>query len=321
MRIGSVTLRIVSGNRDGDDQPGPGPNTHRYATRQPLPGVMIEGVGPKGKPSRWSVDRVLTLVGRSPLCKLRLSALDDPLFACALMRTPRGLWLVDLGEGRRVAVNGAICRETRLEDGDLVRIGTRAFRIYYDGTTTPPNRQVPFASERSGIIGMYPPVSALGQGSAPALPVADLAPIETHPQTVFQPLIDCEGPIPDVASAPFMQALSMLVRLFGDLQRSHLDLVRDELEQIRQIGREMAAHKNATKTPKQGPRTTSRNPIHDDPRVAFNDFDENQFDSDTLESDRPDPKLVHDIVGDRLTAWESERQSRWRKVVDLLVKH
>ena len=35
---------------------------------------------------------------------------------------------------------------------------------------------------------------------------------------------------------------------------------------------------------------------------------------------RPHPEAVQEIVGERLEAWERERQSRWRKFLRLLTQ-
>ena len=58
-------------------------------------------------------------------------------------------------------------------------------------------------------------------------------------EAALRPLLEGEGPSPDVASSPFGQALILLIRLLGDMHRDHLKLVREELEQIRRINLEM----------------------------------------------------------------------------------
>ena len=185
-----------------------------------------------------------------------------------------------------------------------------AFRIFYDGTITPQHRQPVPSLERSGMRGLVTSASGAKNGSIAGLPHLEL-PVEA----VFQPLLDRESAIPDVGSASFMQALSMLIGLFGELQRSHLDLVRDELEQIRKIGREMVTLKEKAERPNSTTRPLAPLPGDDDSPGPFETYDDMD-----LAPERPDPKAVHDVVGERLAAWEQERHSRWRKVLDLLVK-
>ena len=55
-----------------------------------------------------------------------------------------------------------------------------------------------------------------------------------------------------MASSPFGQALVLLIRLLGDMHRDHLELVREELEQIRRIHVEMNATRAALGRPDPG---------------------------------------------------------------------
>ena len=71
-----------------------------------------------GKRARdcWNVNRLVTLVGRAPECKIRLSADDIAGYHCGLVLTPGGLWVVDLS-GRGVVVNGERMRVSPLRHG------------------------------------------------------------------------------------------------------------------------------------------------------------------------------------------------------------
>jgi hypothetical protein len=109
----------------------------------------------------------------------------------------------------------------------------------------------------------------------------------------------------------------MLIRLLGDAHRDHLGLVREELEEIRRLSRAMdglrarldradavgrlgapapGPEPSAPPGPWQGAENGEQPPV------------------------RPDPHLVHALLGERIAAWERERQSRWRKVLELLVR-
>lgn len=122
---------------------------------------------------------------------------------------------------------------------------------------------------------------------------------------LLRPLIEIDGPSGEGA-APFSEAMLMLIRLLGDVHRDHLEMVREELEQIRHLSREMAALKAkpipSTTAPKKEPIPGPTTPVAEPPPA------------------RPDPMDVHFLVGERLAAWETERESRWRKVIGLLVK-
>jgi hypothetical protein len=68
------------------------------------------------------VNRLVTLVGRAPECKIRLSADDIAAYHCGLVLTPAGLWVVDLS-GRGVVINGERMRVSPLLHGAELWIG------------------------------------------------------------------------------------------------------------------------------------------------------------------------------------------------------
>src|SRR3954466_16195975 len=58
---------------------------------------------------------------------------------------------------------------------------------------------------------------------------------ELVPEVILGQLRGGAGPAPEAASAPFHHALLMLVRLLGDMHRDHIEVVREEMEQIRRL--------------------------------------------------------------------------------------
>ncbi len=50
---------------------------------------------------RWQVNRLLTLIGRAPTCKIHLNADDISPYHCGIVSTRSGLWVVDLSGARR----------------------------------------------------------------------------------------------------------------------------------------------------------------------------------------------------------------------------
>ena len=71
---------------------------------------------------RWTVNRLVTLVGRAPECKIRLTADDIAAYHCGLVLTPAGLWVVDLS-GHGVVVNGERMRVSPLLHGAELWVG------------------------------------------------------------------------------------------------------------------------------------------------------------------------------------------------------
>jgi hypothetical protein len=258
---------------------------------------------------RLPLDRVLTLVGGSDRCHVRLPGPGISRFVCALLRTSVGVWAVDLLSSQGVAVNGALCRQVRLEDGDVLRIGALPVRLTYGEPTAPPRADIPthLAGPNSGP---GPDWSSVG----PLPPALIDRPGALLLEAALQPLLEGGGSGPDVASSPFGQALILLIRLLGDMHRDHLKLVREELEQIRRINLEM--------------KTTRAELVRLDPGTSTKAATVGGTAANGDPEPEPgaphpclvDPEAVHSLVGERLVAWEQERRSRWQSVIELLVK-
>ncbi|MGH7226180.1 MAG: FHA domain-containing protein, partial [Gemmataceae bacterium] len=88
-----------------------------------LPRVGLDFREGTAKQPLWMVDRVLTLVGSSVLCKVRLHSPTVSRTHCALLHTPTGMWVIDLLGREGIRVNDTAVRWARLEDGDELRIG------------------------------------------------------------------------------------------------------------------------------------------------------------------------------------------------------
>ena len=124
VRIGQFQIRLCS-----PVSPQPVPFAPRYSPLQSDPGIVHRGPSftlefRNGKRARdcWTVNRLITLVGRASECKIRLSADDIAAYHCGLVLTPKSLWVVDLS-GRGVVVNGERMRVSQLQPGADLWIG------------------------------------------------------------------------------------------------------------------------------------------------------------------------------------------------------
>ncbi|WP_157605206.1 FHA domain-containing protein [Schlesneria paludicola] len=97
----------------------------RLAADYPYIGLQFEGV--KESENLWPVNRTLTLIGRSPLCKLRLNHKSVAAVQAGLMRTAEGCWLFDLAKDRKTGVNGYAIDLYPVDVGDVLQLG--AFQI------------------------------------------------------------------------------------------------------------------------------------------------------------------------------------------------
>jgi hypothetical protein len=85
-----------------------------------------------------SCTSLVTLVGSSPACGVRLQGDGVAEVHCCLLRARRAGWLIHLGGNRRTIVNRKSIRWSRLGDGDLVEVGGFVFRVQAPATPALP---------------------------------------------------------------------------------------------------------------------------------------------------------------------------------------
>ncbi len=144
------------------------------------PSVSLEFRNGKRAKDRWSVNRLITLVGRAPECKIHLTADDIAGYHCGLVLTPDGLWVVDLS-GRGVVVNGERMRVSPLPHGAELWVGRFLIGVQYPGAgqtpalgrigvLTPPTPLSGLDIESLDSTATGPALSAVVQGSSGRLP-------------------------------------------------------------------------------------------------------------------------------------------------------
>jgi anti-anti-sigma factor len=98
----------------------------------PLPRVDLEFHYESAEQPVWSVNRVLTLLGRSPLCKLRF---DSPAVSgvhCGLLLTRQGLWAIDLLGRGGTKVDGENVRAVSLQSGNAISVAAYQIGVFYE---------------------------------------------------------------------------------------------------------------------------------------------------------------------------------------------
>src|SRR5262249_436633 len=145
VQIGPYTLELAT---DARVREGPGdwvaedwdPLQDRANDPQFLPQITLE-IGNEVV-SRLHMNRMLVLVGSSPACRIRLRDARVSRYHCSLVRTPQGVWLIDLLHG--TYLNGQPLRSALVKDGDRLQVGPYVLRVRYpDGQTEiPPSRLV-----------------------------------------------------------------------------------------------------------------------------------------------------------------------------------
>ncbi|WP_165223186.1 FHA domain-containing protein [Aquisphaera insulae] len=276
IRIGPFEIRRLqgaSGGGDGGGVPGPrvSPLLSRTHAERPLSEVSLEFLNGPSRAAVWPMNRVMSLVGSASGCKFRLADPSVSSFHCSLVRTPLGLWAVDLLAPDGIAVNDARVRFAAIADGDVLRIGRYRIRLRVrsagrrpvgDGDGRGPARlglglgsevrpraglrleaQVPARSEppRDRLPAPIPDVQPSSIAWVSAAPL-DLGRGDID-QSVLMPLVNQFGAMQQQMLDQFQQAVSMLVQMFGNLHRDQMKTIREELDQLKDLTAEVQAIK------------------------------------------------------------------------------
>lgn len=254
------------------------------AELDPLPTVTLEFLNAAaesagaGRPT-WQLDRVLTYAGQSRLCKVRLNCPSVSHIHCSMLRTPTGVWVIDLVGRGGIAVNGAAIRWARLRDGDRLRIGRFELLIREDqrrslaqsraGSAEPFPAMLHLASDTHSAVSdrrAVPPgpmptpaefhsplatvgnsgtISKLGwpgaiQPTPPALVANDLT-VDGANQSLVLTVVQQFSVMQQQMFEQFQQTTMMMLQMFGTLQREQFDLIRQELNGLRDLNQEIHA--------------------------------------------------------------------------------
>ncbi|WP_193378503.1 FHA domain-containing protein, partial [Singulisphaera acidiphila] len=244
LQIGPAVFRVQGEGEGGE--PRLHPLSTLYARTLPTTALEIDGV--VGQTYGWRMSRALALIGRSTACQVRLMNPSISNFHAALVRTPSGVWIVDLLSREGLEVDGAYVRAARLEEGSACRLGTFTLR-FCRGTLapTPPRR-----SEVSRLLSA--PASSAPQAANSAERSVLLA-APTTAETLFSlaatrssnpaggesTLRPTWNPLEPALDAPQQSIMMLLAQMLGTMHRDHMDLVKDELVEIRRLAEEMHA--------------------------------------------------------------------------------
>jgi pSer/pThr/pTyr-binding forkhead associated (FHA) protein len=297
--------------------------------------------------THWRVERVLALVGRSSACNLQLANPNVPRFFCSLLRTPTSAWVVDL-EGAGIVINGSRVQYAKVDNGDELEIGS--YKIRFQCGKLPALRVVrdPESSVRGGMAALPHNGNGLGRFTDRQLatrpsPVAGASP---GPPSLSAPmsisaagsgsaeslLFDLRHHLaqgPPQVSDQLSQSMMMMAQAFGVLFQEQMHLIREELDQIRQLTRELETLRTRLQSPElvrvdapelappsdkaagvnkprlaqvgeTGPSAAAKDPAKIDPKELQSQEELNN---------------LHDMLCQRIAAFQEERDSRWQKIL------
>lgn len=227
------------------------------------------------------VHRVLSLIGSASGCKFRLTDSSVSRFHGSLLQTSAGLWIVDLLGQKGITINDVPVRSSRLVDGDIVRIGRYQIRIRYRSCAQKPGpaffdlsraaflpkqlrqNRTPVDVELTNWESTRSPIysDAADGRELPALPTqamsisskVDLVPSDSllsaklaHSdltEAMLVPLVNQFGLMQQQMFDQFQQAMTMMVQMFGTMHRDQMEVIRAELDQLRELTEEFHALK------------------------------------------------------------------------------
>jgi pSer/pThr/pTyr-binding forkhead associated (FHA) protein len=331
---------------------------------EPLPSLSLSFRNTAQRP--WcQLRRVVTLVGSAPPCKVRLRSSLISRVDCALVRTPSGVWLVDLLGRGEVRLNGVRVRLARLEDRDRLELGEFQIRIHCEpgaGGAPPISSQagpsslpalcgnqigLPRGAASNPAAPLVPAPRASGERRAEAaLPVGlHLQDVDSRASPVLA-LVNQFGTFQQQMFEQFHQALLAMSQMFGALHQDQTQLLREELERLRDVTEELrllkagmatapaappdrpapgaaTARSNGCAPPSSGtsraPGSPALTPVPDVGSAGKTTPIPAGSSAPPEKSVHPDQaEDVHALLCQRLAALQEERQSRWQRVLGLL---
>jgi pSer/pThr/pTyr-binding forkhead associated (FHA) protein len=304
-----------------------------------VPRVLVEISDEAGGKNRWRMTRLLGIVGRWTGAKVRLRDRSVSRFHCALVRTPGGVWVVDLLSRGGTHHNGRPIRWEAIRDGDRLRVGRFVLQFWYEGMAPPMHGE---GVAPAPLEGLFPP--GMPPVALPMIPGGSLP--EGAEASLLLPVMDQFKVMHQNMFEQFQQTLLLLVRLFTTMHQDQVGLVRRELEAYQQATRELRSLQEellrhgppAVSTAQDLPRTGElpatgtappgskgggeatgakaggASPGREDPARARGEApqeDEPKPDEQTAE--------VHAWLSKRIADLQQERQGRWQRILDFVM--
>ena len=218
--------------------------------------------------STWTIGSRLSLIGRSAECQLVLTDNSISTYHASLVRTPLGIWVVDLLSREGVWVNGTRVRWAWLDDGDTMRIGRFTFILRYRSLPDQISRRdVPLdagaiLSAVSGRHGWeFGRLAGAGSETARAADRVKASRLRTQLEP-YPPSRNascggkrsaiCGTPAQSLRAVPARCGINMysslemlhsemilMVRMFMTMHREHVGSIRDEFDRVQQLTREL----------------------------------------------------------------------------------
>jgi pSer/pThr/pTyr-binding forkhead associated (FHA) protein len=276
LRIGPYWVRLLEPDPDAEEpghEAAPGPPTGLGSNG--LPEVTLEFLNRGEKAPTWRMTPMLALVGKAPECRVHLVGRSIANHHCSLVRTPLGLWVVDLLGPGGVWVEDVMVRCARLEDGDRLQVGRFLMRIHYDTPLTgAPSRQaepgrlsIGRSANGTSLTHSHDTTSDLDDSQEDARPLSLLSaasfssaassetpsnhdlvllpmdhqaglPTEAG-QHALAPILQQFGMMQQQMFDQFQQGMMMMFQMFSNMHRDQMGVIREELDRLQELTEEI----------------------------------------------------------------------------------
>jgi hypothetical protein len=302
---------------EGPAAAGPGEEPPSPASRAFEPPGLVDGtlefLDPTVAPASWPIGQVLVLLGRSSACKIQLSGSGVSKIHCSLVRTPAGIWAVDLLGRGGILVDGASTRSARLEDGAVLQVGPHRIRLHYGSPPRP--------AARAASLPAWP------EAAAPPMPRAEAAQIlalrDTPPEALLVPLVRELGQMQQQMADQFQQALMMMFQMFSSMHQEQMTLIREQLAELNRLSQEHRVVEAALAAGSAGGRPDREAPRREPPAPNRRDTARPPVGRPPSPERPARPAAPHEdahaALVDRLSAIQQERESRWQRLVRMVL--
>jgi pSer/pThr/pTyr-binding forkhead associated (FHA) protein len=346
VRIGPYWIRpYVTPSGNGNSE------KHDSESWDAPPLVTVEVIQGSTQSRVWKMTPVLVLAGRSKNCRMHLVGSSVSNYHCSFVRTPKGVWVVDLLGRGGTLVNDMPVRCCRLDENDWVRVGAFRIRIHYDDSQTK-QLPAPYAapskdderthSQATSPIPQVPAVSV-----APSTPSLEESPMlgtnlgfdTDMVEALLAPFARQMAQAQQQMFDQFQQNMMMMFQMFSSMQRDQAGVIREELEHLRRLNEELcslqkemlaASPKPPALSARVGP--VAERPMKNLPQATAPqparpiDASVHPAPIPATPAANPEPRTApqhpdthfHELLTSRIMSLQKERQSRWQKIVNFL---
>jgi pSer/pThr/pTyr-binding forkhead associated (FHA) protein len=353
LQFGSFKVELIPNNRAGWIA-GPSwapenPLADRAIETNPLPAVV--GTISLGDQTlaEWRMNRVLGLVGRSPKCLVFVEHKSLSRFHCSLVRTPLGLWVVDLLSTKGTILNGKRVRCSRIHEGDVVQAGKYTLRFWYQQPQPKAVAQIGYKKTEENPADTKPvPGTSLEPARRtvathstfnPDRRLTQLAgaPGQANPEgSLLVTLANQFSQMQQQMFDQFQESLLMATRLFASLHQEQMTIVRRELDQLHNLTAELQSLQKQLNEPRtkaepapspaevdsvlpilKGPAAPpSGETVHAAPTVTSPSEMATPGEGASAPAANED---IHAWLTQRISSLQEERQTRWNKLLGMIL--